>query len=46
LVAQIDNVFLSLPVIRNRTPQTAETERDADRPITTTANPEPLLRIL
>jgi ribosomal peptide maturation radical SAM protein 1 len=46
VVAPIDNFFLSLPVIRNRTPQTAETERDADRPITTTANPEPLLRIL
>ncbi len=46
LVAQIDNLFLSLPVIRNRTPQTVETECDADRPIPTTTNPEPLLRIL
>ena len=46
LIAQIDNVFLSLPVIRNRTPQTAETERDADRPVTTTANSESLLRVL
>ncbi len=46
LVVQVDNVFLSLPVIRNRPVETVETERDADRPITTTTNPEPLLRIL
>jgi len=44
LVAPIDNVFVSLPVIRNR--EALETERDADRPIPTAANPEPLLRIL
>ncbi len=46
LFARIDNVFLSLPVIRNRTPEHVETERDAYRPIPTTANPEPLLRVL
>jgi hypothetical protein len=46
LVVPIDNVFLSLPVIRNRTPESAETELHADRPFPTPANPEPLLRIL
>jgi len=46
LFAQIDNVFLSLPVIRNRAPQTAETNSDADHPMPTTANAQPQLHIL
>jgi ribosomal peptide maturation radical SAM protein 1 len=46
LLAPIENVFLSLPVIRNRTPQTLETERNVDRLIPPAAKPEPLLRVL
>ena len=46
LFAQIDNVFLSLPVIRNRALHAADTRSDGDHFVPTSANPEPQLHIL
>jgi ribosomal peptide maturation radical SAM protein 1 len=46
LFAQIDHVFLSLPVLRNRPPTTLETQSDGYRPIPTASDSESLLRVL
>jgi len=46
LIAPIDNVFLSLAVIRNRASQSAEPESLAERSLPTLETPEPLLPVL
>ena len=46
LCVSLDGHILSLPVLRNRAPEPAETERDAYLPITAPPNPKSLLRIL
>jgi ribosomal peptide maturation radical SAM protein 1 len=45
LVVEIDTLFLSLPVIRNRRPEMTEMQSDVYK-LSETANPEPLLRVL
>jgi ribosomal peptide maturation radical SAM protein 1 len=46
LMVQIDHKFLSLPVWRNRPASERGTEIDVHHPMSATAHPEPLLRIL
>jgi hypothetical protein len=46
LIVQIDHKFLSLPVWRNRPASERGTEIDVRHPMSATAHPEPLLRIL
>ncbi len=46
LFARIDNRFLSLPVLRNRTSAAGEVEPDTTLHIPTSTHSAPLLRIL